>query len=172
MLTICDPETYLPYMKDDPVRPNLFRDNIVRFRNNFYVFADVNEEDKAVNAILCAVVSPFVLQTEELLRDLGDNYEEVKEMEEHIREILDDANIASVFTPYSLWSYKRGSGKRLIKDLLDYIPLNFPQVTHVITMSPPTRTAMQFHTRNGALLLSPNVETINYEYKLNYAVLH
>jgi hypothetical protein len=39
-------------------------------------------------------------------------------------------------------------------------------------MSPPTRTAMQFHTRNGALLLSPNVETINYEYKLNHAVLH
>ena len=66
----------------------------------------------------------------------------------------------------------KGSGKRLINALLDFIPLNFPQVTHVITMSPPTRMAMEFHTGNGAILLSPNVETINYEYRLDNVTLH
>ena len=33
-------------------------------------------------------------------------------------------------------------------------------------MSPPTKMAMDFHIGNGAVLLSPNVETINYEYKI------
>jgi len=176
MLTICDPETYIEYMKDDPVRPELFEDNSLRFRNNFHVFADIDIEEGGghvvVNAILCAVISPFVLQCEELLRDLGSNPEEARQMQEHMRELLDDANLATIFTPYSMWSYKKGSGKRLINQLLEYIPIGFPKVTHVITMSPPTRMAMEFHINNGALLLSPNAETINYEYNLNNVTLH
>lgn len=176
MLTICDPETYLQYIKDDPVRPHLFENDITRFEDNFYVFADIdiNEDTghREVNAVLCAVISPFVLQTEELLRDLSLNPEETAEMKRQLMEVVGDDKLATIFTPYSLWSYKKGSGKRLINALLDFIPLNFPQVTHVITMSPPTRTAMEFHTNNGAILLSPNVETINYEYRLDNVTLH
>jgi len=176
MLTICDPETYLQYIKDDPVRPHLFENDITRFENNFYVFADIdiNEDtgQRVVNAVLCAVISPFVLQSEELLRDLSDSHEQTTEMQKQLMEAVGEDKLATVFTPYSLWSYKKGSGKRLINELLDFIPLNFPHVTHVITMSPPTRMAMEFHTNNGALLLSPNVETINYEYRLDNVTLH
>jgi len=172
MLTICDAETYLQYMKDDPVRPNLFGDDTARFRDKFYVFADVDEDDKTVNAILCAVLSPFVIQTEELLRAISEDYQSMQELEASIRGILDDKNIATILTPYSLWSYRKGSGKKLINELLDFIPLNFPRVTHVITMSPPTKMAMLFHTGNGARLLSPNSETINYEYRLANVTLH
>ena len=42
----------------------------------------------------------------------------------------------------------------------------YPEVDHVITMSPPTKMAMKFHIGNGAALLFPNEETVNYEYDI------
>lgn len=164
MLVECDVDTYLKYMEDDPVRAGLFADDTLRFSEGFHVFADVDEFDN-VNAILCAVISPFVLQTETLLREVALERDSMEALMRSLG-LEEDGAIASILTPYSLWSYKRGSGRRLIKDLLEYIPIRFPQVTHVITMSPQTVTAMKFHLRNGAMLLSPNKETINYEYIL------
>src|SRR5210317_1668052 len=77
MLTICDAETYLQFIKDDPVRPDLFEDDVQRFNNKegFYVFADIDVDEETgateVNAILCAVICPFIMQDEELLRELA-----------------------------------------------------------------------------------------------------
>jgi hypothetical protein len=170
MLIACDAETYLRYIEDDPVRPDLFEDNRVRFEGNFHVFADVdiNEEtgEEIVNAILCAVITPFVLRQEADLQEIVTESGTLNEFQEALSEIAGEDGLASILTPYSLWSYKKGAGKRLINTLLTTIPIQFPEVTHVITMSPPTKMAMNFHISNGAVLLSPNVETINYEYRL------
>jgi len=181
MLTICDAETYLQFIKDDPVRPDLFEDDVQRFNNKegFYVFADIDVDEKTgateVNAILCAVICPFIMQDEELLRELAASKGEFINMLSELfeGEFSDESPpIASIFTPYSLWSYKKGSGKKLINNLLEAIPERYPNITHVITMSPPTKMAMNFHLGNGAILFSPNVGTINYEYKIEQVTLH
>ena len=167
MLISCDVETYLRYIKDDPVRPDLFEDDTLRFGDNFHVFADADDGDTGeviVNAMLCAVISPFVLRQEADLRELATESGTLNDFEEALVSITGREGLASVFTPYSLWSYKKGAGKKLINALLDVVPVKFPEVTHIITMSPPTKMAMNFHIGNGAMLLSPNVETINYEY--------
>jgi hypothetical protein len=85
-----------------------------------------------------------------------------------MEELLDeeDTRAGIVLCPYSLWSYKKGSGKRLINDLLESVPMLYPEVDHVITMSPPTKMAMKFHIGNGATLLFPNEDTVNYEYDI------
>ena len=178
MLISCDVETYLRYMKDDPVRPDLFEDDTLRFGDNFHVFADADVDgdtgEVIVNAMLCAVISPFVLRQEADLRELATESGTLNDFEEALVSITGREGLASVFTPYSLWSYKKGAGKKLMDALLDVVPVKFPEVTHIITMSPPTKIAMEFHISNGAMLLSPNVETINYEYKIEDAdaVLH
>lgn len=178
MLISCDVETYLSYIKDDPVRPDLFDDDARRFGDNFHVFADADVHgdtgEVIVNAMLCAVISPFVLRQEADLRELATESGTLNDFEEALVSITGREGLASVFTPYSLWSYKKGAGKKLMDALLDVVPVKFPEVTHIITMSPPTKMAMEFHVSNGAMLLSPNVETINYEYKIEDgdAVLH
>ena len=179
MLISCDVETYLRYIKDDPVRPHLFDNDALRFGNNFHVFADADiDEDTGevvVNAMLCAVISPFVLQQEKHLQELAEELGALNGMRESLLEATGEAGLANIFTPYSLWSYRKGAGKKLVNTLLDVVPVKFPEVTHIITMSPPTKMAMDFHIGNGAVLLSPNVETINYEYKIKEdsdAILH
>lgn len=168
MLIECDEETFAKYIEDDPVRPNLFEESFIRFRGNFYVYADVDKDDfgYTVNAIVCVTICPFLPQTEDQLElyasgDMGDGLQVLEE-------ILDERETRAgvIFCPYSLWSYSKGSGKKLINDLLEAVPILHPEVDHVITMSPPTKMAMRFHVGNGAILLSPNENTVNYEYEL------
>lgn len=168
MLIKCDEENYLKYIDDDPVRPNLFEDDFVRFRGNFCVYADVDKDEFGftVNAIVCVAICPFLPQSEKQLRlyASGDMGEGLGIIEELLDE--EDTRAGIVLCPYSLWSYKKGSGKRLINDLLESVPMLYPEVDHVITMSPPTKMAMKFHIGNGAVLLFPNEDTVNYEYAI------
>ena len=172
MLIECDEETYGKYMKDDPVRPELFDDDGTRFNGNFRVYADVDKQgfETVVNAIICVVIIPFVPQNEKHLRDIAS--EDLKvlmamewEGDRFPRPNDEEEGMATILCPYSLWSYTKGAGRKLVNELLEAIPFLHPEVSHVVTMSPPTKMAMNFHTSNGAFLLSPNKDTVNYEYK-------
>ena len=168
MIVECDEKTYATYVEDDPVRPHLFEDDFVRFRGNFKVYADVDEDDfgLTVNAVVCVAICPFLPQTEDQLRlyASGDMGEGIAALEDMLDE--DGARAGIILCPYSIWSYSKGAGRRLINDLLESVSILHPEVDHVITMSPPTKMAMRFHIANGAILLSPNEETVNYEYEI------
>lgn len=169
MLIECSMEEFIDYIADDPVRPNLFEDNTVRFVNNFRVFADVDKQGfkLKVNAIVCAALCPFLPHSEQQLRAYanGDMDETIKEINESLDE--DDMYAGRLLCLYSLWSYTKGAGRRLVRELLEVVPIIYPDVESVVTMSPPTKMAMEFHTNNGAVLVSPNAETVTYEYKLH-----
>lgn len=159
MLIECDKAGYLEYIKDDPVRPNLFDDDAVRFDGNFRVYADIDRQGFgiSVNAVICVVIAPFIPQNEKTIQDFasGDLKRQPEEWEEY-----------TILCPYSLWSYEKGAGRRLVNSLLEVVPIMYPNVDHVITMSPPTKMAMDFHLGNGAHVLSPNKDTVNYEYEI------
>jgi hypothetical protein len=63
---------------------------------------------------------------------------------------------------YSVWSYKKGSGSKLVQALVKKIQKRTGW--RIVTMSPKTDMARNFHLKNGARLLQENKTTVNYEY--------
>lgn len=124
---------------DDPVRPEL--DLTFRYSYNREVYCNDG-------AIICVGYCSDVPKTLDELSTLAKN---------------DNQDVA-VF--YTVWSYNRGSGKALVLDLFQYLQDEKPHLQRYVTLSPKTEMAMKFHLRNGAILLSENPESYNFEYSL------
>jgi len=171
MLIKCNAADHLYLIEDDPVRPKLFKNNSVRFESPFHVYAEVNDETGEIAAVVCVVICKFVPQDEYQLKVVAAG--KLTDIEEALaeREAVYGA-LGTVLCPYSIWSYQKGHGRRLINNLLEAAPLMHPEVDAVITMSPHTHTAMKFHLSNGAGLFSTNEKTVNYEYEVEDVVLH
>ena len=71
----------------------------------------------------------------------------------------------TIAVPYSVWSYQRGAGREIIKQVLDLLRAS-GSAHRVITLSPPTLMARKFHLRNNATELRINDETVNFEYTI------
>ena len=171
MLIKCNAADHLYLIEDDPVRPDMFKDNSVRFEDPFHVYAEVNDETGEIAAVVCVVVCKFVPQYEVQLKAIAKG--RLTDIEEALeeREAVHGA-LGTVLCPYSIWSYQKSHGSQLIKNLLEAVPLLHPEVDAVITMSPHTHIAMKFHLSNGAGLFSTNEDTVNYEYEVEDVVLH
>lgn len=158
-------------IKDDPVRPKLLKNNRKRFEGPFHVYAEVNEDTGEIAAVVCILVCKFVPQAEEQIRAVAQG--KLKTIEEGLREREKElGELGTVLCPYSIWSYQRGHGRKLINNLLEATPILHPEVDAVITMSPHTDTAMHFHINNGADIFSTNLHCVNYEYELEETIIH
>ena len=171
MLIKCNFADHAYLLADDPIRPKLFKDNSVRFEDPFHVYAEVNDETGEIAAIVCTIVCKFVPQDEYQIKliAMGKTKQIEKQLKE--REAI-HGELGTVLCPYSIWSYQRGHGRKLISNLLEATPIMHPEVDAVITMSPHTDTAMKFHLNNGAGIFSSNEKTVNYEYEVEDVVLH
>jgi len=171
MLIECNIADHLYLIDDDPVRPKLFKNNSVRFDGPFRVYAEINDETGEIAAVVCVVICKFVPQDEKQIRAVAAG--KLKEIEEGLAEREKEFGaLGTVLCPYSIWSYQRGHGSKLITNLLEAALILHPEVDAVITMSPHTDTAMRFHTNNGAEIFSVNYQTINYAYEVEEATLH
>lgn len=171
MLIKCNAADHLYLIDDDPVRAKLFKNNSVRFEDPFHVYAEVNDETGEIAAVVCVIICKFVPQDEYQIKLIGMG--KLDQIEEQLaeREAI-HGELGTVLCPYSIWSYQRGHGRKLISNLLEATPIMHPEVDAVITMSPHTHTAMKFHLSNGAGIFSSNEETVNYEYEVEDVVLH
>jgi hypothetical protein len=70
-----------------------------------------------------------------------------------------------IVVPYSVWSYKRGAGREIVNQVLLSMK-RVKTVSRVITLSPLTDMARNFHLRNSAFELRVNETTVNFEYIL------
>ena len=135
--TINDPLCKL--ILDDPVRPEISIDDRIYYNKEILVLLNNN----VAESVICVSYQNFIPRsTEELISS-------------------DSADIA-IF--YTIWSYKPGSGRRLIFKAKDYIKEHRPEIKRFITLSPQTFTASRFHTNNGAKVLRVNKNSVNYEY--------
>ena len=66
---------------------------------------------------------------------------------------------------YTLWSLKKGAGKKIMKELLKYMKTH-NNIDSIMTLSPLTPVATHYHIRNGAKLIKINPTTQNFEYKV------
>ena len=171
MLIKCNFADHAYLLADDPIRPKLFKDNSVRFEDPFHVYAEVNDETGEIAAIVCTIVCKFVPQDEYQIKLIAMG--KTKQIEKQLKEREKIyGQLGTVLCPYSIWSYQKGHGRKLISNLLEATPVMHPEVDAVITMSPHTHTAMKFHLNNGAGLFSTNEETVNYEYEVPDVILH
>ena len=60
---------------------------------------------------------------------------------------------------------KKGGGKLIVKEVFKNI-MKSNHLNRLVTLSPLTKMAFNFHTKNGAQLLQVNETTQNFEYKV------
>lgn len=128
-------------VKDDPVRPEL--DFNFRTDSGRELLLLKDEEDIA--AVICVGYT-----------------NEVPKTVDNLDEYISDQNNVAVF--YTVWSYKKGAGRQIVFDAVDYIKKSKGSINRFVTLSPKTEMARKFHLGNGAILLSENEVTDNYEY--------
>ena len=138
-------EQIAPYIKDDPVRPHLSAEFRTSGRNKAFALVEGTE----VLAIVCCALT-FGVPTEE--KDLTSK--EGHEM---------------VVSPYTVWSYKKGAGRQIIECLLRFVQQEHQEISRsywprVVTLSPKTEMAENFHLKNGAKMIGDNETTNNFEY--------
>ena len=129
---------------DDPVRPEL--DNEFRTSRGRKIFGlKYNNEIEGVVCIAFTKELPATVKELDLMS--------VNEK---------DSQIAIAYT---LWSLKKGAGKKIMKELLKYMKQQ-NNIDSIMTLSPLTPVATHYHIRNGAKLIKINPTTQNFEYKV------
>lgn len=130
---------------DDPVRPEL--SYAFRTSDDRHGYVLLNDFTGNVEAVCCTAMCSSVPITVKELSNFS--------TKENTRNI-------AVF--YTLWSYARGAGRQILFDTYHDIKKHRPSVERFVTLSPKTDMAEKFHTSNGAVVLSRNEESDNYEY--------
>jgi hypothetical protein len=74
-------------------------------------------------------------------------------------------NIGKIAIAYTVWSKKKGGGKLIVKEVFKKIKKS-NHLNRLVTLSPLTEMARNFHLRNGAKELQVNEESQNFEYKI------
>lgn len=130
--------------EDDPVRPEL--DNEFRISNGRKIFGlKYNNEIEGVVCIAFTNELPATVKELDLM-SVNEN----------------DSQIAIAYT---LWSLKKGAGKKIMKELLKYMKQQ-NNIDSIMTLSPLTPVATHYHIRNGAKLIKINPTTQNFQYKV------
>ena len=133
-------DKFLSFIADDPVRPEIPME--YRVENNRFI-ATLVEEEKPLSMV-CISLHDFVPKS------VGD---------------LDrTSSEPTTVVFYSIWSYKAGAGQALLRSALATIKERHPTVSTFVTLSPKTEMARRFHLKNGAVVLSENETTVNYDY--------
>ena len=138
--------------QEDPVRPEL--DN--KFRTSFGRKIYGVKYKKEICAIMCFGFT----------NDIPKTVEELDLMTKMlIYKVLRDQNIGKIAVAYTVWSKKKGGGKLIVKEVFKKIKQS-NHLNRLVTLSPLTEMARNFHLHNGAYELSVNKTTQNFEYKI------
>ncbi len=128
--------------EDDPVRPEL--DNTFRTTKGRKIFG-LKYKDEIEGVVCLAFTNELPATVKEL--DL----------------MSVDENNSQIAVAYTLWSLKKGAGKKIMKELLKYMKKQ-NNIDSIMTLSPLTPVATHYHIRNGAKLIKINPTTQNFQY--------
>ena len=145
-LNSCNPE-------EDPIRPELDNDFRTSHGRKIYGVKYKNE----ICAIMCFGFT----------NDIPKSLDELDLMtkDAHLQSIRRDQKVGKIAIAYTVWSKKKGGGKLIVKEVFKKIKKS-NHLNRLVTLSPLTDMAKNFHLRNGAIELQVNVETQNFEYKI------
>ena len=140
-------------IKEDPVRSELD----VVFRRSYGRKIYGVKYKKEICAIMCF---GFTNEIPKTVREL-----DLMTRDAYLQSAQRDQNIGQIAIAYTIWSKKKGGGKLIVKKVFKMIK-NSNHLNRLITLSPLTDMARNFHLRNGAVELQVNDDTQNFEYKV------
>ena len=138
---------------EDPVRPEL--DVIFRRSYGRKIFGV--KYNKEICAIMCF---GFTNEIPKNVKEL-----DLMTRDAYLKSAQRDQNIGQIAIAYTIWSKKRGGGKLIVKEVFKMIKKS-NHLNRLVTLSPLTEMARNFHLNNGATELQINEETQNFEYKI------
>ena len=139
--------------QEDPVRPELNNEFRTSYGRKIYGVKYKNE----ICAIMCFGFT----------NEIPKNVEELDLMtkDAYLQSALRDQNVGKIAIAYTIWSKKKGGGKLIVKEVFKKIKKS-NHLNRLVTLSPLTEIATNFHERNGAKLIQINETTQNFEYKV------
>jgi hypothetical protein len=140
-------------VSEDPVRPELD----VVFRRSYGRKIFGVKYKKEICAIMCFGFTDEVPKT---VKEL-----DLMTRDAYLKSAQRDQNIGQIAIAYTIWSKKKGGGKLIVKEIFKMIKKS-NHLTRLVTLSPLTEMARNFHLKNGAVELYVNKETQNFEYKI------
>ncbi len=140
-------------VNEDPVRPELS----LKFRTSFGRKIFGVKYKKEICAIMCF---GFTNQIPKNIKEL-----DLMTRDAHLQSALRDRKVGKIAIAYTVWSKKKGGGKLIVKEVFKKIKKS-NHLNRLITLSPLTEVARNFHLRNGAIELQVNKDSQNFEYKI------
>ncbi len=146
----------LPYIdvKEDPVRPGLdlqFRQSYGR--KIYGLKGDVGE----IAAIMCFAFTNDVPKTVEEMETLS--------YDAALQSVHRAGVQGSIAIAYTVWAKKKGGGRAIVNEVYKMVKKS-NHLNRLVTLSPLTEMARNFHIKNGAKELQVNETTQNFEYDI------
>ena len=146
----------LPYIDvtEDPVRPELSLEFRQAYGRKIYGLKD-SEGDVA--AIMCFAFTNKVPKTIEEMDTLS---------KDAAMQAIHRAGIqGNIAIAYTVWAKKKGGGRAIVNEVYKMIKES-NHLNRLVTLSPLTDMARNFHLKNGAKELQVNNTTQNFEYDI------
>ena len=140
-------------VEEDPVRPEL--DN--EFRTGFGRKIYGVEYQGEIHAVMCFAYTNEIPKSVDELEKLS--------TDAFLQSAMRDQKGGKIAIAYTVWSKKKGGGKLIVKEVFKKIKKS-NHLNRLVTLSPLTEMATNFHQRNGAKLVQINETTQNFEYKV------
>ena len=137
----------------DPVRPELDNDFRTSYGRKIYGVKYKNE----IYAVMCFAFTNKIPKTVKELDLLS--------QDAFLQSAHRGQKVGKIAIAYTVWSTKKGGGKLIVKEVFKIIKKS-NHLNRLVTLSPLTEMARNFHLRNGARELSVNEKTQNFEYKV------
>ena len=138
---------------EDPVRPELDNEFRTSYGRKIYGVKYKNE----IHAIMCFAFTNKIPKTVKELDNLS--------RDAFLQSALRDQKVGQIAIAYTVWSKKKGGGKLIVKEVFKMIKKS-NHLNRLVTLSPLTEMARNFHLKNGAEEIQVNEETQNFEYKI------
>ena len=139
--------------QEDPIRPELDNNFRTSYGRKIYGVQYKNE----IYAVMCfAYTNKIPKSVTELDKYSHDAF---------LQSAMRDQNVGQIAIAYTVWSKKKGGGKLIVKEVFKKIKKS-NHLDRLVTLSPLTEMATNFHSKNGAKLLQINETTQNFEYKI------
>ena len=138
---------------EDPVRPELDNDFRTGYGRKIYGV----EYQGEIHAVMCFAYTNEVPKSVNELEKLS--------TDAFLQSAMRDQKGGQIAIAYTVWSKKKGGGKLIVKEVFKKIKKS-NHLNRLVTLSPLTEMAKNFHERNGAKLIQINDNTQNFEYKV------
>ena len=139
--------------EEDPVRPEL--DISFRTSNGRKIYGV--KYKKEIHAVMCFAFTNKVPRNVEELDKFS--------QDAHLQSTLRGQNVGQIAIAYTVWSKKKGGGKLIVNEVFKKIKKS-NHLNRLVTLSPLTKMATKFHSKNGAKLLQVNENSQNFEYEI------